>query len=243
MPQALSEPDLEFVRGELTEGRLPIVWFTSSAVGVEEGRSGKVLALGDESEGDFIQVRPTGSMDVLSFSPSEITITKPSRKRAASPTEEVPVTTAEAESTNSAPATPASAEPSAQPATPADTAPTTPAATEAPAAPAEKPAEKPKPAKPAAKKPAATGAAELTVTLTATADGEWSVEVVSGKKKVKPAAVAAANVANLAKELPEEAAEAVQAVIDAARERHRQRVEQLQAELEAAKQALEELAG
>lgn len=237
MPQALSEQDLDHVRGELAEGRLPIVWFTSSAVGVEEGRSGKVLALGEESEGDFIQVRPTGSMDVLSFSPSEVTIVKPSRKRAASPTEEVPVTTAEAESPNEAQASPAPA-PAAEPAAPA--------AESAPAPadkPAEKPADKPKPAKAAAKKAPAGGAAELTVTLTATAEGEWSVEVVSGKKKVKPAPVAAANVATLAEQLPEEAAEAIQTVIDAARERHRQRVEQLQAELAAAQQALEELAG
>ncbi|MGO1056007.1 DUF6319 family protein [Crossiella sp. CA198] len=235
--QALSEQDLDHVRGELTEGRLPIVWFTSLAVGVEEGRSGKVLALGDESEGDFIQVRPTGSMDVLSFSPSEVTITKPSRKRTVTPTEEVPVTTAEAESPNEAPASPAQS-PAAE-----SSAPAAPAAESAPPVPAEKPADKPKPAKPAAKKAPSAGAAELTVTLTATADGEWTVEVVSGKKKVKPAPVAAANVANLAAELPEEAAEAVQSVIDAARERHRQRVEQLQAELAAAQQALEELAG
>jgi hypothetical protein len=228
----LSSDELRTIREELSAGTTPTVWFTSSAVGVQEGRSGKVIALGEPAEGDFIQVRPAGSKDVLSFSTAEVTQVKPPRKK---PTPE----------------------PAAKPA--AKTPASTPRpATET--KPAEKPAAKPAPA-PAAKpstqataKPADTAAARrkprqvkqpvggAVVTLTADQDGQWSVEVANAKRKlVKPTQVPANAVAQAAKLLHDDVAAAVEPLIEAAREQHRARVEQLRAELEAAEAALEEL--
>jgi hypothetical protein len=228
----LSSDELRTIREELSAGTTPTVWFTSSAVGVQEGRSGKVIALGEPAEGDFIQVRPAGSKDVLSFSTAEVTQVKPPRKK---PTPE----------------------PAAKPA--AKTPASTPrSATET--KPAEKPAAKPAPA-PAAKpstqataKPADTAAARrkprqvkqpvggAVVTLTADQDGQWSVEVANAKRKlVKPTQVPANAVAQAAKLLHDDVAAAVEPLIEAAREQHRARVEQLRAELEAAEAALEEL--
>lgn len=81
----LSSDELRELREDLSTGTTPTVWFTGSAVGVPEGRSGKVVALGEPAEGDFIQVRPAGSRDVLSFSATEVTKVKPPRKKAAPP--------------------------------------------------------------------------------------------------------------------------------------------------------------
>ncbi|HEV2780986.1 MAG TPA: cell wall anchor protein, partial [Actinophytocola sp.] len=79
---SLSDEDLAQLRDELAGGRAPMVWFTPAAVGVPAGGSAKVVAFDEPGEGDFIQVRPTGSKDVLSFSPSELTRTRPPRKKA-----------------------------------------------------------------------------------------------------------------------------------------------------------------
>ncbi|MHA6801019.1 DUF6319 family protein [Bounagaea algeriensis] len=83
MGRALSDDELATLRSELAAGNTPTVWFTGEAVGVTEGRSGKVMDLGEPAEGDFIQVRPAGSKDVLSFSAGEVTTERPSRKRSA----------------------------------------------------------------------------------------------------------------------------------------------------------------
>ncbi|MFL6144211.1 MAG: hypothetical protein ACJ72N_20395, partial [Labedaea sp.] len=83
---SLSDEDLTVLRAELAAGRPPMVWFTSAAVGVPAGGSAKVVAFADTAEGDFVQVRPTGSKDVLSFSPSELTRTRPPRKKASART-------------------------------------------------------------------------------------------------------------------------------------------------------------
>src|SRR5439155_26546811 len=80
---SLSDEDLEWLRAELAAGRPPRVWFTTAAVGVPAGGSAKIVAFADTAEGDFVQVRPTGSKDVLSFSPSELTRTRPPRKKPA----------------------------------------------------------------------------------------------------------------------------------------------------------------
>lgn len=58
-----------------------MVWFTPAAVGVEAGRSAKVVSLADPPDGDYIQVLPTGSHDELSFSPNELTTEKPPRRK------------------------------------------------------------------------------------------------------------------------------------------------------------------
>ncbi|MGW4632492.1 DUF6319 family protein [Nocardia sp. NPDC004415] len=232
-PQILSEAELARIAGELAEGKPPMVWFTAAAVGVAEGKSGKVVALGDPADGDFLQVRPTGSKDVLSFGPSEVTLTKPARGTAAAPSNRKETTVT-------------------QPSTPPSAAPTPPRSlASVPAEPAAKPAPAPAPAPaaaagtarpakaPAARKPKAP---EVTVTLTGTADGEWTVDVVNGKKRsVKGMAVTSAAVAQAAKILHPEVAEVVAGILEAARGAQQQKVAQLQAELEAAKRLLAEL--
>jgi hypothetical protein len=218
---SLSPQDLEHLRAELAEGRQPAVWFTSAAVGVEAGRSAKVIAFTEPAEGDFIQVRPTGERDEISFSPAELTVEKPARKKAQA------------------------AKPQAKAPEPAKPVEIEHVYTPAPPAPVVKP--KPQPAAPAAKAPAArkqSKIAEVTITLTSTVDGEWTAEVMSGvKRTLRGAALSPSAVSQAAKLLHPEVAEAVDAVLNAARETHLARVEQLRAELEAAQRALDELSG
>ncbi len=222
---SLSEADLDHLRAELAEGRSPAVWFTSAAVGVEAGRSAKVLAFTDPPEGDFIQVRPTGAKDELSFSPGELTLEKPApRKRTPPPAPEPEPVAAPAPAPIEHIYTP---EPKPVPAKPK------PKPAPAPTVPAPRPSGR-KPAKPA----------EVTVTLTSTAEGEWTVDVQTGTKRVlKGAPIAASAVSQAAKLLLPEVDEAVETILSAARERHLARVEQLRAELEAAQRALDELTG
>ncbi|CAL9581200.1 hypothetical protein SUDANB95_05000 [Actinosynnema sp. ALI-1.44] len=230
--KSLSPEDLDHLRSELAEGRPPMVWFTAAAVGVEAGRSAKVLAFTEPEEGDFIQVRPTGAKDELSFSPGELTLEKPAPRKKAP----------------AGPAKPAAETPTPEPAPiefPYEPEPRPVPAKTTPKPAVPKPAEaKPeaRPARPAARKQAKP--AEVTVTLTSTAEGEWTVDVQTGAKRVlKGAPVAASAVAQAAKLLPPEVDEAVEGVLSAARERHMARVEQLRAELEAAQRALDELTG
>jgi uncharacterized protein DUF6319 len=222
---SLSDEDLARLRSELAEGRPPMVWFTSAAVGVPAGGSAKVVAFDQPAEGDFIQVRPTGSKDVLSFSPSELTTTRPPRKRAA--------------------AKPPAARPAAAPQRPTEPATPRPAAPPKPA-PAPAPPARPAAAKPATpRRPAKTAArppAEVTVTLHSNLLGEWTVEVVVGKKRmVRPTPVGPAEVATAARALPAAVAEAVDRALDSARRQQQERVAALQAELEAAQRALKDL--
>ncbi|MBW0118124.1 hypothetical protein I4J48_23075, partial [Pseudonocardia sp. KRD-169] len=56
-PGALTEQDVVAVREAAAAGKPVTVWFTAAAVGVPAGRSAKVSAVGDPSDGDFIQVR------------------------------------------------------------------------------------------------------------------------------------------------------------------------------------------
>ncbi len=249
-PQPLSDTEIRQIADELADGRPPMVWFTAAAVGVSEGRSGKVIALGDPAEGDFLQVRPTGSKDAMSFSPTEVTLAKPARKDKRTTTSETtgapaPVTRKDTAVSMSSTVTPPPAPP-----TPASV----PGAASKP--PAPQPASDPKPAaKPAAPAPRtpaskpATAARkaktpEVTVTLSGTADGEWTVDVVHGKKRtIKGLSVAGSAVAQAAKLLDPEVAEVVDSVLDSVRSTQRAKVEQLQAELEQARRLLDELAG
>ncbi|WP_410870233.1 DUF6319 family protein [Nocardia sp. A7] len=235
-PPDLSDAELARIAGELAEGKPPMVWFTAAAVGVAEGKSGKVVALGDPSVGDFLQVRPTGSKDVLSFGPSEVTLTKPARGTTVAPggsartsPESVPAPSNRKDNTVTQPSTlPSTATPAPRSLAPVPED----AAKPAPAA--------PRPAKaPVARK---TKVPEVTVTLTGTADGEWTVDVVNGKKRsVKGMAVSSAAVAQAAKILHPEVEEVVAGILEAAREAQQAKVSQLQAELEAARKLLEEL--
>ncbi|MDX3662355.1 DUF6319 family protein [Streptomyces sp. ID05-26A] len=221
----LSVEDVADLRAQLDEGSQPMVWFTAAAVGMEEGRSAKLLAVTDPPEGDFIQVRPTGSKDEMSFSLAELTLEKPPpRKKPAPP-------------------------PPAPPEPPRETEiihPYVPEAPVKPAAPKPKPApveQAPPPAKPAARKQAAkTAVPEVTITLVTTGEGEWSVEVLQGTRRaVRPTPVPPAAVAQASKLLTPEVAEIVEGVLNAARAQQLARVEQLRAELEAAQKALDDL--
>jgi hypothetical protein len=225
-PAALSEQDLAAARAELAEGRPFPVWFTAAAVGVPAGGSAKVVSIGEPAEGDFVEVRPTGTKDTVFCSPNELTRTRPPRRRA-----------------KQAPP-PAAPPPAVQP--------TPPARRESPAPPREVPArngsappaaeeKKPEEKKPARARPVARPV-EVTVTLSSTADGEWTVEVVTGRKRtVRPTPVQPAEVAKAARSLPGAVAEAIESSLAAARQRQIERVERLRAELDAAQRALQDL--
>ncbi|NEW31450.1 hypothetical protein GV791_02590, partial [Nocardia cyriacigeorgica] len=118
-PQPLSDTEIAQIATEIADGRPPMVWFTAAAVGIPEGRSGKVIALGEPADGDFLQIRPTGSKDVLSFSPAEVTMTKPARDRAAAQKsttrKESPTVTKPSAPTSTA-STPAAPQPAPKPA-------------------------------------------------------------------------------------------------------------------------------
>ncbi|WP_239476740.1 DUF6319 family protein [Nocardia arizonensis] len=251
----MSDTEIEQIAAEIEGGRPPMVWFTAAAVGVQAGRSGKVVALGDPADGDFLQVRPTGSKDVLSFSPSEVTMTKPPRAAGPAPKSAAPSKTPNRkdDSPVTQPSTSTSvATPSAHSA--AVTAPSKPvaavsdtdeqagakeAAAKAAASGAAAPAAKAA-AKTTARKPRAT--AEVTVTLTGTADGEWTVDVVNGKKRtLRGLAVSSAAVAQAAKVLHPEVADVVAGILEAARGVQQAKVAQLQAELAEARKLLDEL--
>jgi hypothetical protein len=232
-PQPLSDTDIQSIAADLGRGNQPMVWFTSLAIGVEEGRSGKVVTLGDPDEGDFVHVKPTGSKDVLSFSPTEVTLTKPAPKRAA-PVKPAPVEEVKPAETATAETTPAeNKSPDAKPGN------TKPAATKTPAD------EQPAVAKTGSRSAGAARKAkpaETTVTLLGGVDGEWTVDVQSGKTRpVRGLPVTGAAVAQAAKALHPEVHEAIEAVLEAARGAQRAKVEQLQAELAEAKRMLEEL--
>jgi hypothetical protein len=248
-PRSLSEQEVQQLRAELAAGAPQTVWFTSSAVGVPQGRSGKVMAFTEPAEGDFVQVRPGGSKDVLSFSPAELTLTRPARKSAA------PAARGQAPATARAAAAPPPVTPSGP------HAPTEPNATPGSSTPASS---TPASSTPASSTPASSaegdrgGAArspqratgggrsqrgtEVTITLSGTADGEWVVDVVSGKKRtVRALAVTVSAVAQAAKALHPEVAEAIEAVLTAVREQQMAKVEHLRAELAEARRLLAEL--
>jgi hypothetical protein len=84
--------------------------------------------------------------------------------------------------------------------------------------------------------------AGVTVTLTASPEGEWTVEVVVGAKRtVRPSPVPPGDVAKAARALPAAVGEAIESALEAARRRQSERVERLRAELEAAQRALQDL--
>jgi hypothetical protein len=219
----LSAEDVDSLRSQLDGGTQPLVWFTAAAVGMEAGRSAKLLAFTEPEEGDFIQVRPTGSKDEMSFGPAELTLEiPPPRKKAPAPAPPEPP--GESEMLH----------------------PYVPEAPVKPAAPKPKPAPvveaPPAPAKPA-RKPASKGSTpEVTVTLVSAGEGEWTVEVMQGARKaIRPTPVSPAAVSQAAKLLTPEVAEIVEGVLNAARAQQLARVEQLRAELEAAQKALDDL--
>ncbi|GLZ38968.1 DUF6319 family protein [Actinokineospora sp. NBRC 105648] len=210
MAKALTADDLDRLRAALAAGKPTPVWFTDEAVGVTSGGQAKVVAFDEPAEGDFIQVRPTGSRDVLSFSPAELTVAKPPPKPKPA---YVP-------------------EPEPEPAAPEPTEPEVVVGIE-PGAP-ERPKARPTPRR---REPA-----EVTVTLHSTPEGEWTVDVLVGKKRtVRWTPVPAGDIARAARSLPPAVGEAIGASLEASKQRQLKRVEQLKAELEAAQRALREL--
>ncbi len=265
--RALSSEEITGLREELAAGTTPTVWFTAAAVGVEQGRSGKVTALGEPAEGDFIQVRPAGSKDVLSFSAGEVTVVKPERKaknsgeRSASGTkassakrtsekseakvsEKSEVKASEKAETKSAEKSEAKASEKSAPKTAEKSeAKSSGGAAGGGAADSGKSEAKSSTTRSggAAKRKAAQHAG-ATVTLTADAEGQWSVEVNNGKKRVlRPTSVPASVVGQAARILHVDVADAVEPMLEAAREQQRSRIEQLQRELSEAQQKLDEL--
>ncbi|WP_372452574.1 DUF6319 family protein [Pseudonocardia nigra] len=247
MASSLSEEDLAAARAEVSAGKPFTVWFTKAAVGVPVDGSAKVVSIADAAEGDFIEVRPVGTRDTMFCSPNELTRIRPARKRTqrraepaakpdaakagAEPTAKPEPAVKPAEKLAAKPAAAAAAEP-AVPKGP-------PAAVPASAAPEKRP-DRPRPAN----NRAAARPAEVTVTLNANPDGEWTVEVVIGKKRsVRPTPVQPADVAKAARSLPSTVAEAIDSSLEAARQRQLERVERLRAELDAAQRALHELSG
>jgi hypothetical protein len=225
---SLSESDVAAIRQELLARTQPTVWFTPAAVGVSVGGSAKVVSIGELAEGEFIQVRPTGSRDVMFCSPTELTRARPPRKRTSRPEAPQPVAASKPVPARSAP--PAKAAAAAVVVVEGSNPPS-----EADVGPA-----------PAARKSAERRqtSAETTVTLFASVEGEWTVEVTVGKKRVvRSAPVQPAEVAKAARSLPAPVTEAIEASLATARKRQTERVQQLRAELDAAQQALRELGG
>ncbi|WP_433273477.1 DUF6319 family protein [Pseudonocardia xinjiangensis] len=239
-PKSLSEQDLAAARTELSGGKPFTVWFTSAAVGVPAGGSAKVISIDDMAEGDFIQVRPAGKRDTMFCSPSELTRIRPARKPAPQPAARAPERTAPESEPPSPPSRPQQQpEPESIPAVAQrQSPPVVPDRQSTPAPAAERAPDRPRPAGGRT----AARPVEVTVTLSATAEGEWTVEVMVGKKRtVRPTSVQPADVARAARSLPPVVAEAIEASLEAARQRQLDRVERLRTELEAAQRALQEL--
>ncbi|MCM6771889.1 hypothetical protein NDR87_03650 [Nocardia sp. CDC159] len=78
--KSLSDSEIRQLAARIEAGQKPTVWFTAAAVGIEAGRSGKVVGMADPSEPDYLRVRPAGSTDTLAFSPSELTLASPHRR-------------------------------------------------------------------------------------------------------------------------------------------------------------------
>jgi hypothetical protein len=82
---SLGQDEVASLRSAIRDGQRPTVYFTAAAVGVDAARSGKVTAMGEVAEGEFIHVKPAGQSDVLAFSPAELALHKP-RQNARQPT-------------------------------------------------------------------------------------------------------------------------------------------------------------
>lgn len=248
----LTESDVVAVRAEVASAKAVTVWFTAAAVGVPVGGSAKVVAVGDAAVDEFIQVRPAGSRDTMFCSPHELTRVRPPRRRAGRAPEpaETParaVTTPRAQAPT--PQAPTPRAPSVRAPAPRAAATTPTAAEQAPASEQAAPAVAPaaparaaRSARSAAPRRGGDRAGEITIGLTATAEGEWSVEVRVGRKQVVGSTpVSAADVAAAARSLPPQVAEVVESSVEGARRRQHERVERLRAELDSAQRMLDRL--
>ncbi|MGD9990340.1 DUF6319 family protein [Pseudonocardia sp.] len=236
----MTEADVAAARDEVSAGKAVTVWFTAAAVGVPAGGSAKVVAVGDVAEGDFIQVRPAGSRDTMFCSPGELTRTRPARKPAATRRRPEPATPPPA-----APPTPTPSTPAPPPAVRARRATAPPSAPRPPeeAAPAAAPGTTPAKKAPARTRSRADRPAPVTVSLTSTVEGDWTVEVRVGAKKIVSATpVPATDVAAVSRSLPAAVAEVMTSALAEARRRQEERVARLREELDAAQRTLEQFA-
>jgi hypothetical protein len=220
----LAPEDIATLRAAVENGERPTVYFTGAAVGVQGVRSGKVVAVGDVAEDDFVQVKPAGQDDVLSFSPGELTLSKP-RQGARRPT---------GGSRAGGPGTTKAHSPESR-----QNDETAPAADSGPRS---KQATARLPARTSRQAAATATSPKVTITISSDEQGGWRVEVLVGRRKpVRGLAVSAGAVAKAASALSPDVAEAIDAALAAAREQQRVTVERLRGELAAAERTLDEL--
>ncbi|WP_164860662.1 DUF6319 family protein [Rhodococcus sp. X156] len=244
----LTQEDAAALRAALAEGKRPTVYLRDGvpSLGVPAASSARVVSVQGEST---VLARPKGVSDDLPYELGELYASRSAALAAAAlppaaPPKRRPRAVAASRPAPVRSPAPVAAAPSAPGAEPASAAP-------APAvpAPAVPPAVVPAPGAtgaPARPRRSGRGTPErVTVTITGTADGQWSVQAARGSATARGKAtpVSPDAVARAVHELGDEATtSAVAAVLDHARRSAEQRVAQLSAELEAARAALQALA-
>lgn len=217
---SLSEDDLIRLRTALEEGKRPTVYLRDAvpSLGVDEASSARVMSV----SGSTVTVRPKGVGDEVPFEAGELYSTRAAATQAA----------AEATAVMAAkkPRVPRAAAP--RPRLPV------------PARPATAPETVPTPTRlPAVRRSASEP--RITVTLSGTASGGWTVQGAQGTRKLSaPAPVTVEAVAQAVEALGDETVRtAVLVVLDAARMAAQERVVALSAELSCAQAELEALNG
>jgi hypothetical protein len=250
-PAALTDADVESLRGRVQAGEKPRVLVRAASAAVPAGTRGNIVRIGKPSEGEYVVVRL--GKDEVPFAPSELAMSgraaktappAPAAKKTAAPVQKA------APARKAAAAKKASVRPALAPkAAPAASKTAAPDRTATPAAsPAKAPAAK----APAAKAPAAKKAAKrapagrrtpppLVVTLRFN-DGEWSVEAARGARRLaKASAVRPGAVKAFADLLDEQTVrDALTETIESCRSVVEERAAALRAELLAAEAALKE---
>ena len=230
---SLSSADLSHVETVLAQGKKPRVMFTDEA-GQVAGKSGKVVELGPEREGDFVVVA-FGS-DQLPFSPAELRLPERGEtSRAKAPRQR---------RSESEPAPGPPPGPGLLPDEPAESAPAERKTSRVSQSPETEPST---PAAPARKKTTRARTAkdkhpELTLTVTFE-DGEWAVAVAKGARNfVKGVHIShAAALAMCSAAGSTEVDEVVTEVVDKIRSQASEEAEALRKRLEEAEARLAEL--
>ncbi|MGZ4533431.1 MAG: DUF6319 family protein [Mycobacteriaceae bacterium] len=225
---SLSEDELTCLRTALEEGKRPTVYLRDAvpSLGVDAASSARVVSV----EGSTVTVRPKGVGDDVPFDAGELYSTKAAATHAA--TAVAGTRTARVAASGPAPRLPVPVRPAAARELRAPRAPAAREASEVPKATARR-------AKTAARR--ATTAQRISVTISGTADGGWTVQCTQGVRKLgDPAPVTADAVVRAVAALGDEAVStAVSEVLDAARRAAAERVAELRAELELAQTALQ----
>lgn len=241
----LTEQNLIDLAAAVSTGKRATVYLVEAipGLGLAAGCSAKVVSV----DGSTVLVRPKGVNDELPYEADELRMTRlpvPARPAPTPPTSAPgPGRTRSAaaraaldRSASSTKAAAAAGTPSPQPASSTPT--TTKDAVTTPTS------ETPQPTSPAPKRPRRTKEpVGVSVTVHATAGGEWTVTVTQGAKRSgKATPVSPDAVERAVRELGDPAAqEAVSSMLSAAREEAAQRVEELSRQLAEARTALESL--